>query len=238
MSYYTLTECIYEFGPLNVINCFAFEELNRKFMSFIHGKDLIGEEFIKIFNTAQCLSKVESNKIFNSQIHTFLEQNPCFLTSNRKRLHINNNRYKILSSKVLHNDPNHIKIINEHLNQNLAELCVFNKILYNGILYTHFENKTKHNDSCFVTKSDIKYGLIVYMTELNNKVYIIAQKIVNAYNPFYCEKYPDYKSKTFICHITDEYFVVDIEDIEKDVLLKVNEIECFLSTFKTSHLFT
>ena len=47
-----LVDCTKEFGPLNITNCFQFEELNRKFMRFVHGKDLIGEEFIKTFSTA------------------------------------------------------------------------------------------------------------------------------------------------------------------------------------------
>ena len=44
------------YGPLNNINCFQFEELNRKMLRFIHGFDLIGEEMIKVFSTAQYLS--------------------------------------------------------------------------------------------------------------------------------------------------------------------------------------
>ena len=31
------------FGPLNGINCFLFEELNREMLRFIHGFDLIGK---------------------------------------------------------------------------------------------------------------------------------------------------------------------------------------------------
>ena len=51
-----LTHCTLEFGPLNSINCFQYEELNRKLMRFLHGTDLIGEEIIKIFGTSQILS--------------------------------------------------------------------------------------------------------------------------------------------------------------------------------------
>lgn len=50
-----LTDCIRVFGHLNGINLFPFEELNRKTTGFIHGYDLIGEELIKIFSTAQSL---------------------------------------------------------------------------------------------------------------------------------------------------------------------------------------
>jgi hypothetical protein len=41
-----LTQCTLDFGPLK----------NRKLLRFIHGFDLVGEELIKIFTTAQVLS--------------------------------------------------------------------------------------------------------------------------------------------------------------------------------------
>ncbi len=34
-----LTHCTLEFGPLNSVNCFQYEELNRKLMRFLHGTD-------------------------------------------------------------------------------------------------------------------------------------------------------------------------------------------------------
>ena len=42
-----LVDCTLEFGPLNCINSFQFEELNRKIIRLISGKDLIGDEFLK-----------------------------------------------------------------------------------------------------------------------------------------------------------------------------------------------
>jgi hypothetical protein len=37
-----LVDCTTAFGPLNLINLFQFEELNRILVSFLHGFDLIG----------------------------------------------------------------------------------------------------------------------------------------------------------------------------------------------------
>jgi hypothetical protein len=63
-----LVDCTITFGPLNSINCFPFEELNRKIMSFTHGHDLIGEELYKIYSTLRILLKyVYSGKIKNSK---------------------------------------------------------------------------------------------------------------------------------------------------------------------------
>jgi hypothetical protein len=52
-----LVDCTLNFGPLNAVNCFQFEEMNRKLSNFIHGYDLIGEELLKIFTTAKCLNR-------------------------------------------------------------------------------------------------------------------------------------------------------------------------------------
>ena len=41
-----LVEMTLDFGPLNGVNCFQFEELNRKMIRFVHGFDLIGEFII------------------------------------------------------------------------------------------------------------------------------------------------------------------------------------------------
>jgi hypothetical protein len=41
-----LADCTKHFGPMNVINCFPFEEVNRKILRIISGKDLIGDEFL------------------------------------------------------------------------------------------------------------------------------------------------------------------------------------------------
>ena len=38
-----LVDCTKNYGSLNNINCFPFEELNRKVVGTIHGRDLIGE---------------------------------------------------------------------------------------------------------------------------------------------------------------------------------------------------
>ena len=53
-----LTDLTLQFGPLNSLCLFQFEELNRKISRFIKGTDLIVEEFIKIFTIAQYLTKL------------------------------------------------------------------------------------------------------------------------------------------------------------------------------------
>lgn len=51
-----LVDCTLIFGPLNCISSFPFEELNRKLIRLIFGKDLIGDEFLKLFSVLQALT--------------------------------------------------------------------------------------------------------------------------------------------------------------------------------------
>ena len=51
-----LPECVLNFGHFNSVSCFPFEENNRKLVSMIKGRDLVGDEFFIIsffhFSTA------------------------------------------------------------------------------------------------------------------------------------------------------------------------------------------
>ncbi len=85
-----LVDCTLDFGPLNCLNCFQFEEMNRKLMRFLHGSDLIGEELIKIFSTAQILSNFSIN-VKNKDLKQFIQNKLVFKTSNKKKLSSNNN---------------------------------------------------------------------------------------------------------------------------------------------------
>ena len=66
-----LVDCVRDFGPLNGINLFQFEEDNRKLIRFIHGMDLIGEELIKLLSTAQNLVSF-ANRVQNLKLKKFI----------------------------------------------------------------------------------------------------------------------------------------------------------------------
>ena len=86
-----LVECTRNFGPLNNINCFAFEELNRKCLGSIYGRDLIEEEFIKLFSIMQSLGAAVSELNVNSRYVDFVKKEMKFKTSNRKRINLESN---------------------------------------------------------------------------------------------------------------------------------------------------
>ena len=80
-----LVECTEKFGPLNITNCFQFEELNRAIVLLINGKDLIGEEYFKLFTIAKSLSYfISQDKFQNEALVRFIEKHQIIKSSNKK----------------------------------------------------------------------------------------------------------------------------------------------------------
>jgi hypothetical protein len=114
-----LVECTEQFGHLNSVNCFVFEELNRKATSFIHGKDLIGEEFIKIFTTAQAFAVSAENVNVQTNIGQFIQEFSQFKTSKRKKQFLNR---KIRINKIeVSTNPNLLELYRKFNNRNDLE---------------------------------------------------------------------------------------------------------------------
>lgn len=233
-----LADCTKQFGPLNLVNCFQFEELNRKFMRFIHGKDLIGEEFIKIFSTAQATSSAVLLNHNNLELHEYSKKNLNFQTSNRKKLYLNDNSYTFLSSKTILKNINVFKAFFLFFNENISELTVYTRLKFKGHLYTSYNNdQGKHCDSCFISNSG-QYGHIQFFFERQSKVYVISKKISSFYNPFFCPSFPNKKSLLSICRTTEELFIEAIDSIKKIIFIKnLDQSDCFVSKFRSAHLF-
>ena len=235
-----LVDCTLEFGPLNQVNCFPFEELNRKFERLIKGKDLIGEEFIKIFTAVQSLNSIKLYKPNNTKLYEFinehLEQAIKKRTSNKKNLFGADVSHKILSSLMTIKNRLILKAYVLYFKKPVNELIAFTKLKYHGHLYTSFNEKSRQNDAAFITSKG-QYGLINFLIEEENTIYVIAQKISNVFNPFFCSLYPERKSCLSICHITDEYFIEKIDEIKKVFLMNISGGDCFISKFRSSHLF-
>ncbi len=229
-----LTECTLKFGPLNTINCFQFEELNRKLMRFFHGKDLIGEEIIKIFSTAQLLSKY-ATIVTNTKLKEFISTRICFRSSNRKKnLNKINIQYFNLQTS---SDPVKLKVFNKFMLKSLIEISICNRILVNGIIFDSKYIKTKRCDSCFYSLKLQQFGLIECFVIEEKKVYVLAKKIIPLSNSFESTSCPEIRSNLIICNISDEMFIEEINMIRKIVLINISDNNCFVSLFNMSHLF-
>ena len=64
---------------MNLINLFQYEELNRKCIGVIHGRDLMGEELIKMFSLIQSLSSTVREFHKNSELNDFIKKKKFYL---------------------------------------------------------------------------------------------------------------------------------------------------------------
>ena len=224
-------DCTLDFGPLNLTNLFTYEELNRVIVRSIKGKDLIGEEFIKLYSTVQLLSKIEPS---SQELKDFLQEHSIFKTSNRKNQAKIGKEINFLSQKLISN-IDYLNIYNALTNKNLVQIDSLNRLQYKGHIYTASSENTKFCDSCFMN-SDVAFGLIKTFLYDKLNVYVLAKKMSVVFN-FNSENH-SVKSNLFMCHVTDDFILAKIEDIKKCALIFISDTECYLSKFPISHLFT
>jgi hypothetical protein len=230
-----LVECTRKFGPLNLNNSFPFEELNRKVYSLIFGKDLMGEEFVSLFSAAQALSFFGSRVQFKSEaLRDYFNSTFDIKTSNRKN--VRSNEGLILKCDILmENNDTFVRLLAEHDIHIIGELPTIERCYFNGICYTDARKESgKFADFCVFDKVSRKHGLIVKLVYHNKKVSSISKQYLHIL-PI---EIHGVKSKTFLCTETDNYFVSSIEDLEKCLFVKYNESISFISSFRTSHLFS
>jgi hypothetical protein len=231
-----LVQCTLKFGPLNSTNGFPFEELNRKIVNLIHGKDLMGEEFIKIFSLAQVLSFFYTRIEFkNPQLFKFFDKHFVIKTSNRKSL--NSDKGLIVKCPITYEENDFFCKILSQNQLHFKSLPSIKRCYYNGICYTDNSNESQFADYCVYDRVNQNYGLITKLLYDNEKVYAVIKKYLFLLNPFFIKDYPNIKSKTFICSETNNYIVSSIDKLEKCFYFKSSDSISYISTFRTSHLF-
>ena len=196
-----LIECTLDYGPLNNINCFQFEEINRKMLRFIHGLDLIGVEMIKIFSTTQYLS-LKCTSIENYKLKEFVSSRLKLKSSNNK-----NKRNEIFSDvyiKSLESSNNtiYIDLISKFTGQEIDQLLISSNLSLNGIPYSSNHNQTKRCDSCIYYENN-KFVLIECFVKHLTRILVIFKVIVCVLSPFYSNLCPETRCKSSICYNTD-----------------------------------
>ena len=233
-----LIEITKQFGPINLTNCFVYEELNRKLTRMINGKDLIGEEFIKIFSTLQSLGAFINNSTSKSTVMDFAKKTFIIKTSNKKFLHKNTLGFKINDSVNITSIGIYRSNIETHFDGDVHISIVSHCVTLNGVRFSSIKSSTNFGDCYFKTKKKKKFGCIEFFFVQNEELYVYAKtllKLSNIFNISACE------SKIALCCIsTDSYFIVKLDSIEKLFGCKMftNDKMLFISEMKASHLFT
>lgn len=146
------------FGPLNVTCLFQYEEVNRKISSFIKGKDLIGEEFIKIFTVAQYLTKM-SNYIYkkDDNIRSYFEKHLIIKTSNRIETNFS---IKYTDKFIKIQDQSIRNAIYEFNNTHVKTIFITKKVKFKNIKINTKSRSKRFFNSCVMDKSTSSIGLI------------------------------------------------------------------------------
>ena len=200
--------------------------------------DLIGEELIKLYTTAQFLTSY-SNKVQNIDLRDFISSRLGFKSSNNKKLTPTNLIYAFKSK------PEDIKnefilraLRNFSFRLNFDNLKSYTKISLGFIHFTSFHNTTKRCDSCFISINTKKIGLIEKFVYDSENCLVVAKQLIEIYNPFFSTACNELKSKSTICILSENYFVEELKYLKKifftDILGQDNIL---ISNFSVSHLF-
>lgn len=168
-----LAKCTIDIGPLNTISCFPFEEMNRKLIRFIRGRDLMGEEFYKLFSVIQTLITFTNEyQIQNPQLKEFIFKTSCIKTSNRK------DRYKedFKVSIKISNFPD-IYLNNFIRDNNLTDLTFYERIHFKGTTFSVRSKINKFDNSCIEFQGT--YGIIETIFLKDTIPFVICRQVSN-----------------------------------------------------------
>ena len=181
-----LVKCTRDFGPLNSTNSFPFEEINRKILRLIHGRDLVGEEFIKHLTIYQALENFRNNIVSNEKIVEFLDTYTQFKSSNKKKLNSNSGlKYNKKASKQFRRDDNLYSLLARHNVdlKNESEFVIVDRVTFKGVVYTDLSNKSKNCDSYISINND--YGLIENIIIVKESVYFVCRRLIKLLPSFH-----------------------------------------------------
>lgn len=229
-----ISKCADSFGHPNSSNCFVFEELNRKLTNLIKGKNLIGEEFIKVFTVSQTLnSNLRFLNSCGSNLKNFIRENSKLGTSNRKK-----DIYKRLSftsSFEKENDPLVLNLLN-----NVGLEAVFyyttKRVCFSGHLYTDFLSCSRFANCYIFNTSKSIFGIISKIVIYGQEVYFACTRIKKI-SPVVRIDRSCIESYLIYCKKTTETFLIHISLVSKGFFFEIGN-KSYFSTLTLGHLFT
>ncbi|CAF0945445.1 unnamed protein product [Brachionus calyciflorus] len=207
-----ICDMILDFGPINSSNCYQFEEINRKIIQIIKGQNLIGEEFIKLFNVNQSIENFSNYSFENQGLESFIKKYATIGTSNRKKNLIS--KYEIRFSRTKINFRNLEK---GQIKINQPEFCLIEYVVGNRM------DVVKASEINLEKNKQLKVGNGFFIKELN-----ILQPIEILF--IGTRKLCDEQLK-FICNYEEK----NIQNVKpKSKSLKIDEIQKISQTFNST----
>lgn len=240
-----LVKCTRDFGPLNHVNCYQFEELNRKITRLIKSQDLVGDEFIKLWNVSKSLSLYINENFLDedcsqNKFTEFIKRNFSIKSSNLKKKYSNKDVLKLgkitTQFKLSERAYYFIKeIVNDKDN-----LIYYERLYYNNILYAcELDFLTKFCNS--VIKHNNKIGVICNILKSDDSILLVCKELTFIKNPFFNNDCNEIKSFFALYSISSNYFYVkqnEIKNLKKLFMTNYNEQIVLVSLFTSCHLFS
>lgn len=172
------------------------------------------------------------------KVKQYIKTRNLFKTSNKKR-NIHSEQDLVLIKKVeISTKKEYLQVFSDFIRTQATQISICHRLVYNEIPYSSQYIITKRCDACFISKTNEMIGLIECFVIYNNTVYVIAKRLVSLFNSFYTPLCPEIKSSMLFCYISDQLFIQEIRNIKKTVFVHISEENCFVSLFKSSHLFS
>ncbi|CAF1104192.1 unnamed protein product [Brachionus calyciflorus] len=165
----------YSFSPVNVTGMFQFEELNRKIKILIKGNDLVGDEFIKLFSTAQVLENLTKDEI---DLDDKCQKKYSKIFKVIENISISNAIFNLVGKKIF--------LVN-----------LVNIVYYNKEVYQTKYSSGRFSDCCIKLKENDMYGFIDKIIIEENECFLECQRITNVYCPFFVSNFPEIQSNFF-----------------------------------------
>ncbi|CAF0762929.1 unnamed protein product, partial [Brachionus calyciflorus] len=209
-----LSELTLDFGPLNCTNCFPFEEINRKITGLIKGQNLIGEEFIKLYNACQHLASLVQLSHENTKLEEFIKKHSLIKTSNSKN---SDREESIKTSKIkMKIESTFITtLLNETYGHFIENLEISQSIYYKDILYTTKYHEGKFGNFSIYDHVNKKYGIIWNIIIAQDEIFLFCNEISFLHCPFFDPLFTEISSQTF--KATYEVFIIESKNMENKV---------------------
>ncbi|CAF0938082.1 unnamed protein product, partial [Brachionus calyciflorus] len=176
-----LVQCTLDFGPINLVSCFQFEELNRKLKNLIKGKSKIGDEFIGLFTLIQNLESYVSKTSFsNDSVYNFVRKNSKVRCANVKYTNNKEKNLIFVGRKLKKSEFAYSYLVNIGLNISISDVF-YKSVNVNMTKFTTINNESKRCDFCVIT-NNMRYGFIYFLKKSNNTVYAVVRELVKLHN--------------------------------------------------------
>ena len=232
-----IVDCTKELGHPNSLNLFQFEEINRKVLTLINGRDLLGIEFLNNFNLLQTLNCFLNRFEFeNIRLKDFVKKNFQIKSTNNKES-TPFNQIRVTSKINFVNLEKYGDTLSTILNISLDKVPTISRCYYNNILFTDSNKETNHCDYFIQDKELKKFGSIKFIIYTENKVFTLAKEYV-VFEENYFSKKIEIKSSGLLATKTKNFFFSKIGNLEKKFVYQINESLFYINNFKINHLFT